>query len=183
VDDNSVGVRPALRLDGTENIKRLGNNAVEYLGIKWIDISSYLEEPVLLAAEPVAYRKFDKKTNHYDTSQIKEFLFKWLKEKLPLTDGEKIRKAFEESFEKGDKTCRRVVQSNIKDYECCRNENILLKVLAYLDMWDNEINKKENLHKAIRSSGDSATVRIIVKALMDLNEKKKSNKKRECCCG
>lgn len=44
---------------------------------KWIDISSYMDKPVLLMAEclPIAMR-FDEKSNDYETSDIKRFLEK-----------------------------------------------------------------------------------------------------------
>jgi len=75
------GVRPAILLDGSENIESWNGDIVNYLGVEWVDISKYLGEPILLAVNPIAYKRFDGKSNIYETSEIRKFLLKWLEEK------------------------------------------------------------------------------------------------------
>ena len=68
-------VRPALKISKQEfeNLN-LGDRFVKH-DFPWIKISNYLA----IAEIPIAFRRFDKISNNYDNSEIKQFLQDWLK--------------------------------------------------------------------------------------------------------
>ncbi len=71
-DNNDVWVRPAL------TIKKLPNLEIGDLVEVFNRKAQYIRSSMVLLCEPIDHRKFDKETNNYGKSEIKEFLEGWL---------------------------------------------------------------------------------------------------------
>lgn len=74
---NNAAIRPALRLSNQEykNLK-LGDIFIKYK-FPWIKMS----EDIAIAETPIAFRRFDEKSNDYENSEIRQFLLNWIKER------------------------------------------------------------------------------------------------------
>lgn len=79
VDNKYGGVRPVLEVENIDDI-----DLSDYLGIEWIDISKYMDKPMLLAKEPIFCNRFDKKNNNYESSEIRRRLLDWYNNKTQI---------------------------------------------------------------------------------------------------
>ena len=71
VTDDYGCVRPALKHMSTKD-------KFEWLGATWIRI----DENLYIAEMPIAMRRFDAESNDYETSEVRQFLLDWYKERL-----------------------------------------------------------------------------------------------------
>ena len=67
-------VRPALRVDEYFEI----GQRIIVADYPWIVVDSNLA----IAETPIAFRRFDEKSNNYETSEIRQFLLDWYKERM-----------------------------------------------------------------------------------------------------
>lgn len=72
VDNSIAAVRPALKISDGRKYK-IGGRVILY-NFPWIII----DEGLAIAEVPIAFRRFDEKSNDYENSEIKKFLNDWL---------------------------------------------------------------------------------------------------------
>lgn len=78
---SNFGVRPVLRcLPNFLGQWRFAdtNDRIFRCGMTWIKI----DENLYIAEVPIAFRRFDEKDNNYQTSEIRQFLLNWCKERV-----------------------------------------------------------------------------------------------------
>lgn len=68
-------VRPAVRLD---RCFKYDKNKIIYCGVTWVQI----DKDLYIAEVPITFRRFDKKSNNYATSEIRKFLLDWYEERV-----------------------------------------------------------------------------------------------------
>lgn len=73
VYDNDIAVRPALHIN-TAHLQTLSRSKgyIRFAGIKWLPLDE--ESGLLLAKEAVSLHRFDRKSNSYEESEIREYL-------------------------------------------------------------------------------------------------------------
>ena len=77
VNINSDAVRPALRISNLESSNlTVGDRFVKY-DFPWIKI----DDNLAIAEVPIAFHRFDEKSNDYKTSEIRKFLLNWINER------------------------------------------------------------------------------------------------------
>lgn len=83
VNNDWFFVRPALRLDKINNLKKtsgaahIDTNKFVYCGVTWVRI----DDNLAVAEVPIAFSKFDEESNDYATSDIRKFLLDWYEER------------------------------------------------------------------------------------------------------
>lgn len=69
-------VRPAIKFNPLLSL-RLGDRFIKY-DFPWV----YLGDCLAIAEVPIAFRRFDKEGNDYETSEVRKFLFEWKRSRL-----------------------------------------------------------------------------------------------------
>ena len=69
---NDHGVRPALKIPYSEE-REIGRRLIIF-DFPWITI----DKDLAIAEVPIAFRRFDKKSNNYEKSEIRQFLLDWM---------------------------------------------------------------------------------------------------------
>lgn len=84
VNDDSGAVRPALRISNFKSEVKLGirfyENRIVFNGITWIKI----DRDLYISEVPIAFRRFDEKSNDYENSEVRKFLLDWFEERQVL---------------------------------------------------------------------------------------------------
>lgn len=79
-DTEDIAIRPILKLDKAllKKMPKTKRGYIKYLNTKWIDVSDYVGYPCLLKKKCLvkAY-PFDKKSDNYNESIIKEYIEGW----------------------------------------------------------------------------------------------------------
>lgn len=78
VNYSDVAVRPVIRREAIDNILdwQIGNRIVKY-DFPWFVI----DKDLAIAEVPISFHKFDTESNDYENSEIRKFLFDWLKDR------------------------------------------------------------------------------------------------------
>lgn len=84
VIDFSGAVRPALRISNLEfNVRReirYYENYIVFNGVTWTKI----DDDLYIAEVPIAFRRFDEKSNDYESSEVRKFLLDWFEDRQRL---------------------------------------------------------------------------------------------------
>lgn len=92
VDYNCLGVRPVLTVKDLDSLNFEIGETVKVLGL----LAQYIGNNSVLLCKSIAKHKFDSKSSDYETSEIKQFIEEWLKErklkkKVEMTKEEAVR--------------------------------------------------------------------------------------------
>lgn len=75
--NHALGVRPVLKIDPTEFLLPDVCGQIVCCGVTWIKI----DKGLYIAEVPIAFERFDKLSNKYEKSEIRNFLLNWYKER------------------------------------------------------------------------------------------------------
>lgn len=75
--NHALGVRPVLKIDPTEFLLPDVLGRIIRCGITWIKI----DKGLYIAEVPITFERFDKSSNKYEKSEIRNFLLDWYEER------------------------------------------------------------------------------------------------------
>ena len=78
VDDNAVGVRPAIEISEDEAAELIPGEKFVKFKWKW----AYLDDNIAIAAIPIEFQHFDTKSNNYEDSAVRRYLRMWYDHKI-----------------------------------------------------------------------------------------------------
>lgn len=84
VNIDNYAIRPALRYSNLKSkiIESKVKDAFIFNETRWIIIDK--EKEIAIAELPIAFRRFDEKSNNYETSEIRKWLLDWVDEKSEI---------------------------------------------------------------------------------------------------
>lgn len=80
VDYANYAVRPALKVSSVKSFEQFANNSFCALKNIWVKI----DEDLAISEMPIAFSRFDEKSNDYAKSEIRQELLDWYEERKDL---------------------------------------------------------------------------------------------------